>query len=79
MTAPPIKRTVATCKSKRRHPDELTARAAGMRAIEDRRDTGKLYVYRCPHCHGWHLTRTFNGVGKLVTADNPVHERQAVA
>ena len=47
-----------------------------MDALERRPEVGKLYVYRCPKCNGWHLTkqRNRNGTRALVTADNPVHK-----
>lgn len=73
MTAPPLKREVATCRNKRRHPDDPTARAAAMRAMEQHGEAKRLWVYRCPQCNGWHLTSSNQGVGSLVTADNPVH------
>lgn len=76
MTAPSLKKPIATCRSKRRHPDELTARAVAMHAIEQRKEVRRLYVYHCRECNGWHLTRSYNGIGNLVTADNPVHGKQ---
>lgn len=46
------------CAGKTRYPDELTARAAGQHYQgRDRMATKKLYVYKCPHCAGHHLTR----------------------
>jgi hypothetical protein len=77
VTAPPLKRPVLTCRRKKRHPDEFTARAAAMSAIEQHDNAKVLYIYRCPECRGWHLTRRNNGVLVKVTADNPVHERAA--
>lgn len=62
------------CEAKRRHPDELLARAAAMRAIEIHNETDRLWVYQCPECRGWHLTKRNNGIGKMVTADNPIHQ-----
>lgn len=79
MTAPPLKKSVATCQKKRRHPDELTARAAAMVAIEINKNADTLYVYQCKHCHGWHLTRFQIGIGRMVTADNPVHQGRKAA
>jgi hypothetical protein len=61
------------CASKRRHPDELSARAHAMFALEEYGNVRKLYVYRCPTCRGWHLTKSDNGRRLMVTADNPVH------
>jgi hypothetical protein len=76
VTAPPLKGAALTCASKRRYPDEALARATAMDALERRPEVGKLYVYRCPKCNGWHLTkqRNRNGTRALVTADNPVHK-----
>jgi hypothetical protein len=76
MTSPPLKKEVAVCQKKRRHPDELTARAAAMDAIQRNRNADKLFVYPCQHCRGWHLTRFPIGEGRMVTADNPVHGRK---
>lgn len=57
------------CLSKRRYPDESTARAFGMRALA-RPDNPQnaLYVYRCVICGGWHLTKqgARNGVQRIV-------------
>lgn len=69
MTAPPLKKAAATCLGKRRHPDEWTARAVGQHAIREYGNVEWLYVYRCPECHGWHLTRRPSGVP--VGADDP--------
>jgi hypothetical protein len=45
------------CIAKNRYPDELTARAAGQH-YRERYASESLYVYRCPQCAGFHLTRT---------------------
>ena len=58
------------CSSKHRHADEATARSAAMTAIQMYRKVELLHVYKCPICHGWHLTRRPNGLP--VTVDNPV-------
>jgi hypothetical protein len=79
MSAPPLKKEVRVCQKKHRHPDELTARAAAMDAIQRHGNTDKLFVYRCEHCKGWHLTRFPVGLHKMVTADNPVHDRRKAA
>ena len=50
----------ATCARKRRHSDEITARAFALTAIDAGWNKNKpecLYVYKCPVCRGWHLTR----------------------
>lgn len=45
------------CTGKRRWSDEMTARAAALHALETYRNTDKLWVYQCPHCKCWHLTK----------------------
>lgn len=61
MTAPrrrngaSIKVIDRSCETKRRYPDEHTARAVGMNAAETRKQ--RLYTYRCKFCRGWHLTK----------------------
>lgn len=60
------------CARKHRHPDEATARAAAAFSIEHHQNSDELYVYRCPACHGWHLTRF--KVGAPVKAGDPVAE-----
>ena len=42
------------CSSKRRYPNQAEARHAIV-ACESYGRTG-LCAYRCPYCHGWHLT-----------------------
>lgn len=50
----------AACARKRRYPDEILARA--MAAVQAKwKDEGKLYIYRCKVCSGWHLTKRPNG------------------
>jgi hypothetical protein len=74
MSAPPLKLAVANCRAKRRYPDELTARANGMRVLEELGVAfrANLYVYRCAECHGWHLTRRYQGKDSpKVTPDDP--------
>ena len=62
MTAPsrafgrPVEALGRMCQSKLRYPDEITARAAGLH-YREHYATIALYVYRCPHCAGYHLTR----------------------
>lgn len=55
------------CAGKRRWSDELSACAGALAAVE-RRQVDKLWVYQCPHCRGWHLTRN-RQVGKLPAAE----------
>ncbi len=45
-----------SCTDKIRHPSEATARrVAGQQSA---RRNVPMYVYHCPYCAGWHLTRT---------------------
>jgi hypothetical protein len=75
MTAPPLKGRKLVCANKRRHPDELVARAAAMDSITRYANTAVLYVYHCEHCNGWHLSKRRNNNG-AVTANDPVAERK---
>jgi hypothetical protein len=55
-------RTDATCKDKRRYPDEVSIRAIGAVDLTECKDPAKrLWCYRCRHCSGWHLTSTNQG------------------
>jgi hypothetical protein len=62
MTAPlrfrgrPVAQLRRMCADKNRYPDELTARAAGQYYLTHFA-TSKLFVYKCPECAGFHLTR----------------------
>lgn len=44
-----------TCHAKRRYADEHAARAVGIECMAE--STYPLYIYRCPCCKGWHLTK----------------------
>ena len=61
MTAPLRKngilvvKLVRMCESKNRYPDEYVARGVGQEM--SMRKKIDLYVYQCPHCRGWHLTK----------------------
>ena len=59
-------RTNHTCQVKQRWVTEIEARANALLSLEERRDTDRLWVYRCPHCSGWHLTSVPNGKRWLV-------------
>lgn len=67
MNAPPIKVERLKCHKKRRHNTELGARAVGSH-IMDKDKSVQLFVYRCPHCKGFHLTRNYNGLRSRVKA-----------
>lgn len=46
------------CEGKHRWPDELSATAGALRALERPYDTPtRLWTYHCPLCNGWHLTK----------------------
>ncbi len=53
------------CKIKSRFTDEPQVRAAALVAIENPRNGDKpvqqLWVYRCNHCSGWHMTSQNRG------------------
>lgn len=44
-----------SCATKVRYNDDIVARAVGQ--IEQRAAGYKLYIYPCPICRGWHLTK----------------------
>lgn len=75
MSAPPPRPSKARCQAKRRHADELTARAAAASHLEAGSDRVKLYVYRCKHCDGWHLTKHWQPAPS-VTAGDPYKEKR---
>lgn len=60
------------CKAKRRYSDQAGARAAAMVAIHEIKNRDRLWVYKCTHCFGWHLTHKNEGSRMLVTSDNPM-------
>lgn len=60
-------RTDKTCKDKRYFADEALARAQAQLTIQERA-LKKLWIYRCPHCPGWHHTSCNQGPALLVTA-----------
>lgn len=67
-----LRRPPLLCADKRRHPDEVAARAHGMRSIENNKNAEMLFVYRCEHCAGWHLTKSPLGKSPAITSENPV-------
>ena len=75
MTAPrkthgyTVEELTRMCLGKHRWPDEMSARAGAMQALEKRPTTWRLFHYRCPACGGFHLTRTRQFNQEPVTAD----------
>lgn len=60
-----------TCKGKQRFVDEMGVRAWGAIAITERKNTDRLWCYRCHHCHGWHLTSNDQGRRWEIKAHDP--------
>ena len=59
------------CKMKSRFTDEVQARAGAAVAMDtprngEKRAPVRLWVYRCPHCFGWHMTSRDRGGRWLV-------------
>jgi hypothetical protein len=69
MSAPPLRHSLEVCRSKRRHPDEITARCAAQAAIQTHKLMW-LFVYQCSECRGWHLTKRAQKGGHKVTWDD---------
>lgn len=70
------KKRVYSCKNKHRHPDEITARASAMDAIQKYNNVESLHVYHCPVCSGWHLSK--KGRDIAITKDDPFNENLKV-
>lgn len=45
------------CSAKRYYTDECQARAAALDSLDRFAGVEALWVYNCPHCPGWHLTK----------------------
>jgi hypothetical protein len=46
------------CLRKKRYPDQMLARIGALTVLESGQSSvPKLWVYRCPNCSGWHLTK----------------------
>lgn len=60
MTAPPTKKVILNCRAKNRYSDEVGARAGALWSLSHNTDLQRLYVYKCPCCNGWHVTRKKN-------------------
>lgn len=52
-----MKHRTCAVSGKIRYPDEHTARAVAAWKIEHNEVNVPLSFYKCPSCHGWHLTR----------------------
>jgi hypothetical protein len=50
------------CTSKMRYSDEYAARGSAQFALNTSRANplGRLWVYQCPVCRGWHMTKVPN-------------------
>ena len=75
MSAPPIKQEVLNCQAKRRYPDEYTARASALFALSENWRAPALWIYRCPHCKGWHLTSLKKANRMKITREEMYHDR----
>lgn len=45
------------CRRKMRYADEMGATAGAMCSLDRRPEVRRLWVYPCPACKGWHLTK----------------------
>lgn len=54
-----------TCARKIRYQDSSFAKRMAV-ALHALRKTAKLYVYRCPSCDGWHLTKMPQKKGRYI-------------
>jgi len=61
---------VFNCEHKLRWSDEHDARAAVSFLVANSK-TGKLWVYKCRTCLGWHSTKKDHGRAWLVTEGKP--------
>lgn len=71
MSKPPLKGEKLKCAKKRSYADEFAARIAAMHSINQYDETERLWVYRCPHCSRWHLTRSRQKT-PAITAHEPI-------
>lgn len=64
------------CTSKQRYSDEYSARGSAQHALRQNRDQNavRLWVYKCPGCRGWHMTKSPNDSAP-VTRDELVADR----
>lgn len=63
------------CLSKSRYADEYIARATAQHVLTAYTDVTvkRMYVYKCPSCRGWHMSKSNNGTPP-VTAEALVLE-----
>jgi Holliday junction resolvase RusA-like endonuclease len=64
-------RSDPTCKGKQRYIDEVGVRAYGAITMVERKNTARLWCYRCTHCGGWHLTSNNQGPRWEIKAHDP--------
>lgn len=50
-----VSKIIRSCEGKHRHPDDLTARA--MALTQQEMSGYRIFIYPCPLCRGWHLTK----------------------
>lgn len=50
-----------SCDAKAKYPSEERARETAARSLKLTQKVKALYVYPCPLCRRWHLTRRNNG------------------
>lgn len=62
-------RTDPKCKAKRYYVDEVGARAGALIALKEIGNRRRLWVYKCRHCDGWHLTHNDQGAARKVVLD----------
>lgn len=46
------------CRRKRRFDTRIKAEVNALGAMNTRAKGKRIFVYQCPVCHGWHLTRS---------------------
>jgi hypothetical protein len=68
---------VFNCEKKDRWSDEESARAAVSLFAKNAPD-GKLWVYRCTTCLGWHCTKKDHGLEWLVKQGQPYNGLRAM-
>lgn len=78
MSTPPLKNKIAlSCQVKNRYSDESAARVSAQRAIAVHQTDAILWVYQCPICRGWHLTKSRQHGSEGVTEEELYHDEIA--